>query len=177
MPFSLDPESAQIAARTSLLRRFAASRGGRLHESERSQLVTQTCLYRPRECVALLAQWRHEAPSSPARERIETGLRESVLLSRMTDLELVEPLSRLYGDGGGAADAERGLEHAVQASERFAGYYHHGAPFSRAALAEIWNRCEQDGPEQRERCRRALAQTQSRLGDLGLPAPGAAGGG
>ena len=40
---------------------------------------------------------------------------------------------------------ERALEDAVQASERFAGYYHHGAPFSREALAGIWHRCEQDG--------------------------------
>ncbi len=38
-----------------------------------------------------------------------------------------------------------------------------------------WPRCGQDGPEQHERCRRALVRTQSRLGDLGLTGAGAAG--
>ena len=70
---------------------------------------------------------------------------------------------------------ERALEDAVQVSERFAGYYHHGAPFSRSTLAAAWRRCGQNGGEQRARCRRALIQTQARLGDLGLTSTAAPG--
>jgi hypothetical protein len=58
------------------------------------------------------------------------------------------------------------LAQAMAATNRFARYYHHAAPFDRAALAAVWRRCERR-PELAARCREKRAVAERVLGELG----------
>jgi hypothetical protein len=158
-------------ARRSLVRRYAARHGGRLPPQARAQIVEETCFHRPNECLTLLAQWEHEAPEAPRLREIEQELiarqlrvdpgakRRVVLRSR------VRALSLLYGGLAESVDGQDVLAAARQASSQFAEFYHHAAPFSRRALAELWDRCEAT-PAQREACRSARDEVEEVLGEL-----------
>jgi len=91
-------------------------------------------------------------------------IRRKPTLAERTKLELLEPLSQLYGNGGLVAPGGV-LEAANQASIQFARYYHHSAPFDREVLADLWSRCETDSGLPR-RCRRARARAERTLGKL-----------
>jgi hypothetical protein len=126
--------------------------------------VAQTCQQLPDACLTLLASWAHDDPNSPERRRIEAAIRRHPVYSRRTPLELVAPLSRLYG----APVAEIGtdaLGAAHRATEQFVTYYHHAAPFSRRALSDLWRRCQAE-PALRSRCLADRAIAERMLGDL-----------
>ena len=53
------------------------------------------------------------------------------------------PLSRLYADTGTAPVS---VEEALRASDLFARYYHHAAPFHPEALHGPWRRCARTDP-------------------------------
>ena len=80
-----------------------------------------------------------------------------------TRLSLLEPLSRLYGDGG--EEAANPLKAANEATDRFIRYYHHSAPFDRQHLTRLWRRCENNSG-QAHRCHRARARAEKTLGPL-----------
>jgi hypothetical protein len=96
---------------------------------------------------------------------LEAFIRETGRPNLRAGLALLQPLSRLYGGRPLAAEAENPLQAAVQLTESFTRHHHHAAPFSRRALAEIWRRCEGD-EQRRERCVKARARVEGRLGDL-----------
>lgn len=168
LPLSAHIAAARVGARGSLVRRLAAHSGGTLSEHQRAILVAETCVHRARECAALLAAWRHAVPRSPERDRLwAAGMIPSVIAGTASD-ELVDHLVRLHGGEPDAAAAADPLAEAIAATNRFAYYYHHAAPFEHSALAAYWDRCER--PSQAAvRCRekRAVAEAV-----LGRPGPG-----
>jgi SAM-dependent methyltransferase len=167
VPVTALPEPAQLGARNSLVRRLADRNGGRLSEDDREQLTVETCRIAPVQCVALLAEWSAESPRSWRLDDILARIRERPTVAERTDLELVGPLSRLYGDAESAAWGGNTVDAATEASETFARYYHHAAPFSRAALASVWRRCEAD-LHRRDACIVARAEAEAVLGDLAV---------
>ncbi|MEE9609304.1 MAG: fused MFS/spermidine synthase, partial [Myxococcota bacterium] len=168
MPSTAALAAARVGYRNSLLRRYVARRGGRLPEAARTRMADEACQHRPAVCITLLAQWTHEVPDSPGREKLESAIRANPLLGKVIDLRLVEPLSRLYSREPRATDGPDALGAALQATDRFSRYYHHAAPFSRAALAQAWRRCEAD-PEFAEQCKQARARAEATLGDFATP--------
>jgi hypothetical protein len=163
LPSTAGPEAAAVGRRNSLVRRLAARRGGRLDEPEREQLVRETCKHRPSQCVALLAEWGRAAPRSERREAILQWIRRNPILSRTTPLDLLEPLEALEEAQGGEPIQ---VESARRNAELYARYYHHAAPFSRAALERLWQRCEADA-SQAHRCAEARREIEGRDGHGG----------
>jgi predicted membrane-bound spermidine synthase len=168
IPVTAGREAAAAGRRGSLVLRLAARRGGALPDAEREVLVAETCRWRPIECTTLLAAWSHDAPDSPALARLLRGLAGLREEGAAPDRSLVAPLARLFGAGpDGASDPHEALEIA----QRFATYYHHAAPFSRAALAALFARCEADA-SRRAGCQRSRAIAEQALGPLEAEAPG-----
>jgi hypothetical protein len=163
LPGTAAPEPAAAGRRASLVRRLAELRGGELTDAEREALVTETCRWRPVECVTLLAAWRHDAPNSPALARLIGKAASLAEEGAAPDAAQVAPLARLFGADGGAAPTPR---QTLEAAERFASHYTHAAPFSRAALASLFTRCT-EAPGQSAACALALARTEQMLGPLG----------
>ena len=54
---------------------------------------------------------------------------------------------------------------AARASNLFIEFYDHAAPFSRAALVHLWQRCETD-PQQEQMCISARDKLEAVVGDL-----------
>ena len=162
---ALDP--ARVGHRNSLLRRYFETRGGRISEREWTRLVVETCHYLPSACLTLLAEWTHAVPRSEARKKVKKQIRAHPLLNRAIDLDRVGPLSQLYGDAPPRPlrDGADPVAEARRATDLFVKYYHHGAPFSRHALARLWERCERD-PGLRERCAQGRSRAERLLGDL-----------
>ena len=154
LPGTSGPAAAEVGARNSLVRRWRALRGGRLPEAARTQIVRETCTHRPNQCLALLAEWAYEVPVSEPRERILQWLRRNPILSQLVPLAELDSLAMLQGNGGATGTVR--VEDARRAAERFTSYYHHAAPFSRAALEGLWRRCEAD-LAQSDRCVEARA--------------------
>ena len=165
LPVTAGIEAARLGARNSLVQRYAAGFGGRLPEPIRAAFVRETCIHRPRECVVLLAQWQRQVPVSQARAGVMRAIRQQPQIAALTPLGLVAQLAPLYGNAPAPPEGTDPWQAAKRASDLFSRHYHHAAPFSRRALAELWRRCEAD-PESRERCLEARADAESVLGDL-----------
>jgi spermidine synthase len=165
LPASANLEAARVGAHHSLQRRLSQALGGRLPEEERGKLVVQLCLHRPRECAAQLAAWTVDAPASRARDAV-IGALERTSGGRF-DASAAAALLPLY-DASRAPAGPLSPADAERASALFVSHYTHGAPFSRRALAELWQRCEAEAA-QREACRAGRARVESRLGSLDVP--------
>ena len=124
-------------------------------------MVEEACRYRGDACIALLALWRDEVPDSPVRTALERRL-----ASRP---QLAEPLARLAEvaalHAGALPDGDDPFASAELATSLFLAFYSHAAPLPRASLAAAWDRCEAD-PAERDRCRAARLELESRLGSL-----------
>jgi spermidine synthase len=131
LPSTAGDDAAAVGRRNSLVRRLAAVRGGRLPEPEREQVARETCTQRPRQCLALLAEWAHQVPSSERRDATLRWIRGNWILSQIVPLDLLAPLAALHASGA-AGDAVP-VETARRNAELYARYYHHAAPFPRAA--------------------------------------------
>ncbi len=164
LPATAGPAAAAVGAQSSLVRRLAARRGGRLRSVDRERVVRETCAHRPSQCVALLAEWVRDAPSSGRLERILRWIRGNPILSRTTSLDLLEPLAGFHRADG--AEGPLPVESAQRSAELFARHYHHAAPFPRSALERLWRRCEADAA-QAHRCAEARAQAGARTVDGG----------
>ncbi len=159
LPRTAGREPARVGARNSLVVRWAAQRGG-LREADLAALARETCEHRTRECVTWLARWRAEAPGSTDRRALlhELGEQRRLLAERQ---ELVV-LARLFTATPLGGDPWTSTDGTVEA---FARYYHHASPFPRAALANAWDRCEQEAAY-RERCAASRADWEALVGDL-----------
>jgi len=164
-PMPANLEAARVGRRNSLLRREIARREGNLPVAFRERLVAETCKYRPEVCVVLLAQWRYQVPVSPERDRVVAKIEGNPNQSRWIPLSMVEPLSRLFGRGELITERELSPQECRRLTGSFSSYYHHAAPFSRRALAEVWRRCV-DPPERPGRCRAGLEEVERTLGKL-----------
>jgi len=164
LPSTASVEPARIGARNSLVGRFAARHGG-LAKADLAALARETCEHRPRECIAWLARWKHEAPESRERRAL---LRE--LAGRpglRNERQGLGTLARLLASTPVGGDPWASTNETVAA---FVRYYHHATPFPRAALASAWTRC-QDAPAYRQRCAASRAAWEALLGDLSQPGP------
>jgi predicted membrane-bound spermidine synthase len=162
LPITATKAAALAGQRGSLVARLRELRGGALGAADREALATETCRWRPVECTTLLAAWLHAEPGSPA---LATLLARSASLpteGSPTDAALVAPVAELFGSAATASVTPR---EALEAAERFSDYYHHSAPFSRAALAALFERCERDA-RRRLACERGLALVEELLGPL-----------
>ena len=167
LPPSATTAAAEVGARNSLLRRYATVRGG-LPDVEWAQLVRETCVMSPASCVTLLAAWSKALPDSTARVDVLRWIQSGGPF-RPIDLTLVPPLMRLYDESyAGPLDDRQLPDLAREQSERFVTFFHHGAPFHRAALASLFARCE--GTAQAQECAKVRAEAETELGPLaGLP--------
>jgi spermidine synthase len=162
LPITATKEAALAGQRGSLVARLGALRGGALSAADRKALVSETCRWRPVECTTLLAAWLHQAPGSP---ELASLLQRVAMLPEEgapPDAAQLAPIAGLFGNG--ATESVTPLE-ALEATELFSRHYHHSAPFSRAALAERFERCARDA-KRRLACKRGLALAEELLGPL-----------
>jgi len=134
LPFSGFGQAARIGEDNSLLGRLAARSGGRLPERAQAQAVTQTCLYRERECAALLGRWRSESSDSLP------------LYHAQLERQTLDELALLYGGALPADSTTLDPDTAEEMTERFISHYHHAAPFDPDALLVLWDRCSETPP-------------------------------
>jgi spermidine synthase len=165
LPLSARFDAAYVGRQHSLIRRLAVRSGGTLGERDRAAVVAETCVHRPRECAALVAEWRREVPDSAERDRLFAagGARWSDG-GRPTEALLAQ-LGPLYSPAVGGPTGEDPVAEAMAATNLYAQYYHHAAPFNRAALASYWQRCERE-PAFAVRCREKRSAAESALGAL-----------
>ena len=164
LPFTGSREQAQVAARTSLLRRYAVRFDGELPDDVRTQVLEETCRHRLTKCATLLASWANDGMDlAGLKQGFGSALEHS---DQGLDWSMVTRLAPLFGD----PEPDRGqrvpLESARSATQRYSTYYHHAAPFDGDTLLDLWRRCEAP-PERPQACRRGLEEARSLLGDRG----------
>jgi len=176
LPMTAHIDAAEIGRRNSLVQRYIAAKGGSLSRSDRALMAEETCSHRPNECLALLGQWTHVAPNSRKLKRLQNNIvrkmvaanpelaGQVVLDSNVADVAALYAVVPAANDGSPPSGRES-LAKASASGRNFQEFYHHAAPFSRAALAELWRRCEVD-PKTRDECRKRRAELERRLGKL-----------
>jgi spermidine synthase len=169
IPPQTAPDVARRAQRHALWRRYREIRGEPLPEAERASFARETCRYRYWECGAVLGQWMHEVPDSPAREALQRELRSRSRRRQQEPppLERVPELSRLFDEDAMLRAGREGVKQAQRATRLYAQFYDPSVPFSRAGLTARWRRCEAE-PARRAACRQALAALEAELGPLGI---------
>ena len=165
LPATMTPEAAEIGERNSLRTRLAAAHPGELDEAMRMKIITETCRHGAIQCAPLIARWIVEVPVSPARDKMRSQIRANRELAGVVDIEAVDPLVALFDGAPGAPPAKVTPADATRASNFFIRFYSHAAPFSRTALANLWERCEAN-PEQRQACVAGRSQVEAIVGDL-----------
>jgi hypothetical protein len=98
---------------------------------------------------------------------MRAGIGRNAELAVGTRLQAVERLLWLYDDAPATPPEQVSPAEAVRASELYASLYHHAVPFSRKALAKLWQICEAD-PKQQQACFTARMNLKRTLGDLGV---------
>jgi spermidine synthase len=162
-PASSALEIARLGNENSLQRRLAALPTHTWDEATRADIVEETCAHRPKQCVALLAEWSHAVPRSVERDRIVAQIERIPILDDVS-LDRIPALADLYDDAPLAGGRDP-LGEARQATQDFERFYHHAVPFRRAALAARWRACE-EASVSREDCAAERAAAEKRLGDL-----------
>jgi hypothetical protein len=104
-------------------------------------------------------------PKSSERWRVQREIRADPTQAASVPLQLPRQLAPLYGGGAPATAEASAAQVASQALALFSRYYHHAAPFSRRALAEILRRC-QAPPDSPQDCAELREQAEQTLGDL-----------
>jgi predicted membrane-bound spermidine synthase len=162
LPSFVDPESAAVGTRNSLLRRHAANAEGRLPEAALADAVVEYCRYnRIEECAAFLARWSRDYPDSPRLTAALYDARQEVREPELLSERNLALVARLYGGANGAAPgASRPLVRAGRSTQRFLRYYHHAVPFDRRVLAEAWSECRT------ELCEEKRLEAEQQLGPL-----------
>jgi spermidine synthase len=173
LPPTVRPVPAALGARHSLLRRLAEASGGRLPDDVHAAIVTETCRTAPLPCATLLARWQYEHPTSPARAALLATYRAEGRFPAQLAQGQLDALASLYDPARTAAQRAT-PEQARHRTQLFIEYYHHGAPFSREALAALWDRCV-EGRGAGARCAQGLAAAEQQLGPLRRAADAGAG--
>jgi spermidine synthase len=168
LPFTGTPEAREAGQRSSLLKRYAEMAPAGLSERDRAAIASETCRYRPRECVAWLASWMFSVPESPVRDALLASLPPAARL----ELRAAPLLALIQGDGDVTVSTPaRRLPAAERATRLYATYYHHAAPPSREVVRTLWELCE-GTPEIEADCRAGRAAAEQRIGPLRIsPGP------
>jgi predicted membrane-bound spermidine synthase len=142
LPRLLEPASAAVGARNSLVRRYIASQGD--SETVIEEVTRETCgLDRRVECAALFARWGHDHPNSPRLAAALVEVQKAYTGDAVVHAENLSQLVPLFDadDARNEADGSRPLVHADRIANDFLLYYHHAVPFDRRVLTRAWNRC------------------------------------
>jgi MFS family permease len=160
LPPHLKPAHERVAARNSLLRRFAGD-GKPLPENVLEAAASESCrLDRREDCATFLARWGFDYPQST---RLQAALADVRKTSGGQGAEFTPAsLGRLWVLFDGripAVKPEASLARAEALTRRFAAHYHHAVPFDRRVLETAWRSCQGDACEERRR------QALERLGE------------
>jgi len=168
LPVTAQPGPAAVGMRNSLLRRHAEANGGALDESERASVAEESCRDLSRTCANWLARWIVDTPQSAERRELRASLAGKPLLAQRLRLADVERLLWLYDGGAPQAPlAKLTPANVLLATRLYADLYHHAAPFSPRALAQLWQRCASE-PGDSPSCAEAREQALAAFGDLGF---------
>jgi predicted membrane-bound spermidine synthase len=158
LPVYVQPAPARAGRENSLVRRWVAAHGGRADDDWWEDVVAETCEFNVLACATLLADWHVRSPDAPGlAARLERHLKLTTSPGNRAVFDVLVRLLR--GDDGSAAPTT--AKEAMDASKLFVTYYHHAAPFDRAALWSLWRRCA-GGAE----CAAGLAQVEQAVGSL-----------
>jgi spermidine synthase len=158
LPFLGYGEPARVGARSSLLQQHIRSRGGRLTNEEWQRITLEICddPAAGRPCLSFLARAVHERNEGPP------DIPPEASGDARARLERIAQLARLYRS---VAELQREAEwttpaRAVEDTESFVEYFHHGVPFAADSLLHTWSNCREVISSEAE-CRQ---QVESRLG-------------
>jgi spermidine synthase len=165
LPATVVPAAAEIGKRNSLLTRFVASHPGAFDETTRLHVIEETCKQGANQCAPLLARWIVDTPVSKPRDNLRRRISLNQELARAVRLVTVDQLVPLFDGAPGERPAQVTPADAARASNLFIDFYNHAAPFSRAALASLWQRCEAE-PKQERECVEARTKLEAIVGNL-----------
>jgi Spermine/spermidine synthase domain len=170
LPDTLTPELMALGEERALLGRYVTSKGGTLDEAAAASMVDEACKTRPHLCATLLAYWYTTNPKSKG-----AGQKQSELLALLPFRPHVAParlgqLVTFFQDDPSGPILTPG--EALQLTDTFADYYHHGLGFARDLLPGIWQRCRDDGAAQ---CAKFRKTAERRVGPIGAEPQPAAG--
>ncbi len=163
LPPTVAPAAAEVGHRNSLVTRFVASDPKAYDEEARLQLITETCRHGANQCAPLLARWEIDTPDSPARDNLRRRIAGNQNLARTLQLNTIDQLMQLYDGAPGELPKQVTPVFAARMSNLYIELYSHAVPFSRAALARIWQRCEAD-PKQQQECVSARSKLEAVAG-------------
>ena len=148
LPFLGYGDLPRIARESSMLHGYALRTGGTLPDKERADLIREA--YRSLGPLArsLLAQWISEDVESEELDGLKAWLASATLIEgkKTTDgasqIEAAEELSRFFEK---RIEMEKDItpEIARRATDSFARYYHHAAPFDGDQLIRMWGSCRE----------------------------------
>jgi spermidine synthase len=156
LPEVEDGEAVELGARNSLLRRHLKQTQGVDAGTAREAATREACLYRKGLCVALLVEWKHLEPDSPAlRELLATRNDEH---AQRYEGEIPETLlpSLLRITSPSSARAAVPLDQVEQASLLYRRFFRYPAPFDSEPLIALWQRCSRPPERCAEGLERAL---------------------
>jgi spermidine synthase len=162
LPPYLSRPHRRVAARNSLLRRYAG-RGGALPDDVFDAVAREICRFnRQEQCATLFARWGIDHPDSARLESTLAEVRENAKGSNpgLAPASLARLRALFAGRVPAVAD-DASLARAEAVTDRFVRHYHHAVPFDRRALDRVWNRCRAKGCEERRR------EAEESLGKLG----------
>jgi hypothetical protein len=165
LPPTLTPAAAELGKRNSLLARYTAARPQGFDTPLRLEVIEETCQHGMNLCAPLLARWIVDEPDSPERDRLRARIARNRKLARTVRLAMVDQLVPLFEGAPDDRPLKLSPAAAAKASNLFIEFYDHAAPFSRAALVRLWQRCESD-PDQAQACIAARAKLETIVGDL-----------
>ena len=143
LPRYVEPASAAVGARNSLVHRYAVARGET--ETVIEEVTRETCgLDRRVECAALFARWGHDHPGSPRLAAALVEVQKAYSGDGVVNAENLQRLVPLFDAEDArndAVDGSRPLVHAKRIASDFLLYYHHAVPFDRRVLERAWSRC------------------------------------
>jgi hypothetical protein len=164
--------SASVGFQNSLLRRHVAPNGGPIADEVFGEMIEESCSRgRSIECATTFARWEHDHPDSALRrERFDWAAK----LPGMGDLsgERYAILRGLYDPRELPLSRRDPVVTAALIASAFRGYYYQALPFTRAALAAAFRRCESE-PRLQSPCVEGRLLAEELLGRLDAELPGA----
>ena len=156
LPEVEDGEAVEVGARNSLLRRHLQLPQGVDARTAREEATREACRYRKGLCVALVVEWKHLAPDSPALGELLATINEEHGLRYEGEIPetLLHSLVRITSPSSARATVP--LAQAAQASLLYRRFFRYPAPFDSEPLVALWQRCSRP----QNRCAEGLEQAR-----------------
>ncbi|MDJ0789652.1 MAG: hypothetical protein QNK05_22890, partial [Myxococcota bacterium] len=159
LPPTAGLDTATLGARYSLLAEYVARNG--VSEELHREVAGQLCQTRLDECAAWIASWVYHFPESEGPKQLVRDVGQPYPTALVADLGVLfgAPLP----EGKRITPGE-----ALRYTQLFERHYVHSAPFDRAALDAIWQRCLALDSN----CQASKQRAEAKLGDLGVSVAG-----